>query len=170
MMSLRIAGVVGESITDGPGYRYTVFVQGCHRHCEGCHNPSTWDPAGGREADVAAMLSEIRGNPLLRGVTISGGEPFEQAGALLEFARSIKELGLELALYSGSVFEELAADTTSDRYALLSLADVLVDGEFIMARRNLGLRFMGSENQCVIDVPASLREGRAVESRDERWI
>ena len=83
---LRIAGTVNDSIVDGPGIRYTIFTQGCPHHCPGCHNPQTHDFAGGQDADVEKILEEIFNNPILSGVTFSGGEPFCQAEALLPIA------------------------------------------------------------------------------------
>ena len=79
MSDLRIAGTVGESITDGPGFRFTVFTQGCPHHCEGCHNPQTHDFCGGEIVDTDGLFDKIKSNILLSGVTLSGGEPFEQA-------------------------------------------------------------------------------------------
>ena len=84
---LRLAGTVEDSIVDGPGIRYTIFVQGCPHHCPGCHNPQTHDFAGGYLADPKSLLEEIRKNPLLSGVTFSGGEPFCQPEALVDLGR-----------------------------------------------------------------------------------
>ena len=77
-MKMRIAGLVEESIVDGPGFRMAVFAQGCHIHCPGCHNPETHDPEGGREADTEDMIAKMRQNPLLDGITLTGGDPFLQ--------------------------------------------------------------------------------------------
>ena len=78
MTALRIAGTIGESIVDGPGIRYVVFTQGCPHGCPGCHNPQTHDPAGGFWAETDEILSVLAENPLLDGITLSGGEPFLQ--------------------------------------------------------------------------------------------
>lgn len=167
-VALRIAGIVPESITDGPGIRYTIFVQGCGHRCPGCHNPHTWEPDGGREADIDNLWREIEGNPLLSGVTLSGGEPFDQAETLLPLARKTVESGLELAAYSGYTFEQLV-EVGDAAAKLLKLCHVLVDGPFVLERRNLGLRFRGSDNQRILAVAESIRQGRAVEIRDGRW-
>lgn len=167
-MRIKIAGTVHDSIVDGPGLRFVLFVQGCSHRCPGCHNPETHDPSGGKWASAEQLLAEIKKNPLLTGVTLSGGEPFEQAAALTPLARRIRESGLELAAYSGCTFEQLAAGSPEQR-ELLSLCQVLVDGPFVQAERSLTLWFRGSKNQRVLDVNASLNAGRAVELFDGRW-
>ena len=88
--TIRLAGVVRESIVDEPGIRFTVFVQGCPHHCPGCHNPQTHDPAGGYDCEISRLLEEFDRDPLLRGMTLSGGEPIEQAEALLVLARAVR--------------------------------------------------------------------------------
>ena len=98
---LRISGIVSESIVDGPGIRYVIFTQGCPHHCPGCHNPQTHDFQGGRLADREEILRAVRENPLLGGVTFSGGEPFAQPEALAELAREIKSMDRHLMIYSG---------------------------------------------------------------------
>lgn len=164
MLPLRIAGVVPESVVDGPGLRFTVFAQGCPHHCAGCHNPHTWNAEGGTPTDSVALLARIRGNPWVDGVTLSGGEPFEQAAALAEVARGCRAAGLHVLCYTGYTWEALAAgfERHPDRLALARELDLLVDGPFELARRSLALRFRGSSNQRVIDVPASLASGAPV--------
>ena len=166
---VRVSGIVGASITDGPGFRYAIFVQGCSHHCPGCHNPHTHDPNGGHLQDVSEMIEAMGKDPMLSGVTLSGGEPFEQAGALLPIARAAREKGLELAAYTGYLYEQLLADN-GDRRALLALCDVLIDGPYIDEKRNLDIRFKGSENQRIIDVPASMAAGKVILKEDGRWI
>ncbi len=159
--ALRIAGTVGESIVDGPGIRYVIFTQGCPHGCPGCHNPETHDFAGGREIDAETLLAEIRRNGLVSGVTFSGGEPFEQAEALLPLARQLKADGRHLMAYSGYTYEQLIADGRAGVRGLLEQLDLLVDGRYEAEHRSLELRFRGSTNQRVLDVPASLAEGAA---------
>ncbi len=166
-MNLRVAGRVGESIVDGPGIRYALFTQGCPRACPGCHNPQTQPLEGGVETTVETILAEIDANPLLDGVTFSGGEPFLQAAALAELAREIKKRDLNLAAYTGYLWEELIAANDSAWNALLAELDVVVDGPFVQALRSWTLKFAGSTNQRFIDVRRSLREGRVVEL--ESW-
>jgi len=166
---LRVSGVIPESITDGPGIRFTIFTQGCAHNCPGCHNPSTHDYNGGEDRDTEELLDALRHDPMITGVTLSGGEPFDQAGALLGLAREVRAMGLELAAYTGYLYEELLA-MGGDRAELLKLCDVLIDGPFIMAKRNLDIRFKGSENQRIIDVPESMASGKVVLKEDGRWI
>ena len=163
-MRLRIAGVEPESFVDGPGIRFSIFTQGCSHHCPGCHNPQTHDFNGGHDISLAELLTMIEENPLLDGVTLSGGDPMFQAAALVPLAREIKERGMNLVIFTGFTFERLMAmkDEKPEMLELLSFADILVDGPFVMAQRCLDLKFRGSKNQRLIDVQASLSQGRAV--------
>ena len=164
---LRIAGTVNDSIVDGPGIRYTIFTQGCPHHCPGCHNPQTHDFAGGQDADVENILKEIFNNPILSGVTFSGGEPFCQAEALVPIAEAIKEKGKHLMIYTGYLLEHLQKMENAGVQRLLELADVIVDGPFIMAEKNLTLSYRGSENQRVIDMVKTRKSGEVVLYRSE---
>ncbi|MBR4783884.1 MAG: anaerobic ribonucleoside-triphosphate reductase activating protein [Fibrobacter sp.] len=161
---LRIAGIEPESFVDGPGIRMTIFTQGCHHNCPGCQNPQTHDFNGGRDIDIEEIVSMLDDNPLLDGVTFSGGDPMDQAEALIPLARIIKERGLNLVIFTGYTYErlmELAAGRPGFT-ELLSYADILIDGPFIMAKKSLEIKFRGSSNQRIIDVPKSLVEGRVV--------
>jgi anaerobic ribonucleoside-triphosphate reductase activating protein len=155
---IRIAGVVKESIVDGPGIRFVVFAQGCHHHCDGCHNPATHDFKGGNLVEVDAIIDEMRKNPLLDGITLSGGEPFEQAEGFCELARRAKELGYHVMTYTGYSYETLMEK--KDARALLKNTDLLVDGKFEVKNKSLMLKFRGSKNQRIIDVNKSRRENR----------
>ena len=106
-MDIRIAGTVDDSIVDGPGFRYTVFTQGCSHHCPGCHNPETHDFAGGRTVDTDAIVAQMRANPLLDGLTLSGGDPMEQPAPCAELARQAHALGLNVWCYTGYTLEQL---------------------------------------------------------------
>ena len=161
-MQLRIAGLVDDSIVDGEGYRFTIFTQGCPHHCPDCHNPETWDPEGGRTETTEKILEEILENPLLQGVTFSGGEPFRQPAPLAALAKEIHANGLDIWCYTGYTYEELYESNNPDVQELLKEVDVLVDGPFIMAQRDLTLKFRGSKNQRVIDLKATRREGQIV--------
>lgn len=165
--TVRIAGVVRESIVDGPGLRFVVFTQGCPHHCPGCHNPQSHDFNGGYDCELGKILDAIDKNPLLSGVTLSGGEPFCQAQALLPLAQAVKSRGLGVMAYSGWTFEELLQLKDPAVRQLLEYCDILVDGRYEESLRDLTLRFRGSSNQRLLDVPASLCEGQAVWARLE---
>ena len=165
---LELSGIVGDSIVDGPGIRTTVFAQGCPHHCEGCHNPETWEFGCGTAVPAEGILEMVQSNPLCKGVTFSGGEPFAQAEAFAELAKMLKEKGYEVASYSGYTFEQLLSGTTAQKELLASI-DVLIDGPFVLAQRSLELTFRGSRNQRIINVPASLAQGKAVEITSGRW-
>ena len=165
---LYLAGIQGDSIVDGPGIRTTFFCQGCPHHCEGCHNPETWPFAGGTPMDTEQMLRIVRDNPLCRGVTFSGGEPFAQAEGFYELAVELKKLGYEVASYTGYTFEQLLNGTPAQK-KLLELLDVLIDGPFKLSEKTLEIAFRGSRNQRILDVPRSLAQGRAVETQQPRW-
>ena len=149
--ALRIAGVQQDSIVDGPGIRYVIFTQGCPHQ--------THDPEGGREADVDEILTQIGQNPLLGGVTFSGGEPFAQAEALVPVAEAVKALGKHLMIYTGYLYETLQKMEQPGVQRLLMLTDLLVDGPFLLAERDLTLAYRGSANQRVIDLEKTRRRG-----------
>ncbi len=163
---IRLAGIVRESIVDGPGIRLVVFCQGCPHGCRECHNAVTHDFDGGYDCSTDRILEVIDENPLLDGVTFSGGEPACQPSGFLSLARGIKARGLDIIMYSGYTFEELLAmaENSPDLALLLQYVDTLVDGRYEAEKRDLTLAFRGSSNQRVIDVKASLRERQAVES------
>lgn len=165
-MELRIAGTANDSIVDGPGIRFTVFTQGCPHHCEGCHNPQTHDFEGGQICDTEELLKKISGNPLLDGVTFSGGEPFCQAKALAELGREVKKLGLDIITYTGYEFEELYKNREKNGWSeLLEVTDILIDGKFILAQKDWNIKFRGSRNQRYLDCKASLSAGKAVDAQ-----
>ena len=166
MCKLRIAGTVNDSIVDGTGVRFTLFVQGCPHGCKGCHNPQTHDFNGGKIADTSEILALVKKNPLLDGVTFSGGEPFCQAEALYRLAVEIKKLGLDIVTYTGYTFEELIknADKKNFYRELLSVTDYLIDGPFVLEKRSLELKFRGSSNQRIIDCKKSLEENKIIEA------
>ena len=155
--TLRVAGAIEESIVDGPGIRFALFLQGCRLHCPGCQNPHTWDFEGGTLVPVDEVLARIKSSPLARGVTFSGGEPFEQAEALLPLAEELKAQGYHLMAFTGYTLEQLLQKP--GRAALLEKLDLLVDGPFIEAQKSLDLRFRGSRNQRILNIPASRENG-----------
>ncbi|MCL2820504.1 MAG: anaerobic ribonucleoside-triphosphate reductase activating protein [Oscillospiraceae bacterium] len=158
---MKIAGLVHDSIVDGPGIRYVVYTQGCSLCCLGCHNPQTWDFDGGNEISVEKIINDMLTNPLTDGLTLSGGEPFEQAADCISLAAVARERGLNVWVYTGKTFEEIFAEAKqkTDAYKLLSLTDVLIDGRYIAKERTLALKWRGSKNQRLIDVQKSLKTG-----------
>lgn len=152
-MRIKIAGTVNDSIVDGPGYRYAIFTQGCPHGCPGCHNPHTHDIQGGKDADTDNMLIEILDNPLLSGVTFTGGDPFMQPAPLADLAAQLKsKTTLDIWCYTGYTLEELQTKDDLDIQRLLVHIDVLVDGRFIESQRDITLDFRGSHNQRLIDM------------------
>ena len=162
--TLRVNDILHDSIADGPGLRFVVFFQGCHRRCPGCHNPQTHDPRGGRLVSLSELTRAMSGNPMLRGLTLSGGEPFLQAAAAARLASEARALGLDVWCYTGMTWEELNAPGAPPEWReLLERIDVLADGPFILQRRSLELEWRGSCNQRLIDVKASINGGEMVE-------
>lgn len=166
---LELSGIISDSIVDGPGIRTTVFSQGCPHHCPGCHNPETWEFGTGTPLEAERILEIVRSNPLCRGVTFSGGEPFAQAEAFARLARLLKDAGYEVASYSGYTFEQLLRGNAAQR-ELLEAIDILIDGPFLLEEKSLEVPFRGSRNQRILDVPRSLAAGRAVETAQKRWL
>ena len=158
-MEIRIAGIVEDSIVDGRGIRMAVFVQGCPHHCPGCHNPQTHDFAGGTLDDTDRIFEAFRENPLYRGITFSGGEPFCHPKPLRALADRVHGIKKDVTVYTGWTYEALCAMHDPDVDALLSVCDVLVDGPFIEAQRDPELLFRGSANQRLIDMNRTRERG-----------
>ena len=187
--TISLYGTVPDSIVDGPGLRYAVFVQGCSHHCPGCHNPESQPAEGGTETTLAALLADIRANGLAHDVTLSGGEPFEQPKACAALSAELKRNGYGIWCYTGYLYDDLAGRAEAARTQqaqreeagltgnaltegiaddlavgdLLDSIDVLVDGPFVESRKSLELKWCGSSNQRLIDVPATRRTGSVVE-------
>jgi anaerobic ribonucleoside-triphosphate reductase activating protein len=162
-MKVQIAGIVKESVTDGSGIRTTIFFQGCEHHCPGCHNPHTWAFDGGYSIEVEALIAQIPFSPLIKGVTLSGGDPFYQPRAAAFIAKECKKLNKDVWAYSGFTWEQLRSQAQADRMELLRSCDVLVDGPFVQSLMCFDLPFRGSSNQRLIDVQESLCTGALVE-------
>ena len=156
-MQIRVAGLVPESYVDGDGIRFAIFMQGCLRNCAGCHN-QTHALDGGRLVNTSEIISKVKKNPLLDGITLTGGEPLLQLDAAKELACAVKMLGLSVWLYTGYTFEELPPDAAT----LLEKVDVLIDGAFIESQRDLELQFRGSRNQRIIDLKKTRAQNKIV--------
>lgn len=168
--TISLYGTVPDSIVDGPGLRYAVFVQGCSHGCPGCHNPESQPAEGGTETTLADLLADIRANGLVHDVTLSGGEPFEQPEACAALAHELKRDGYGIWCYTGYLYDDLARRTDPAIVALLDAIDVLVDGPFVESRKSLELKWCGSSNQRLIDVPATRRTGSIVEWQPTSFV
>lgn len=151
--------IIHDSIVDGEGFRSVVFFAGCPHHCTGCHNPQSWKMENGTDMTKEEIFSEIIQNELTQ-VTLSGGEPFLQSDEVAPLAATLKHEGKNIWCYTGYRFETLLTDPS--HLKLLTQVDVLVDGQFELAKRDLGLLYKGSSNQRIIDVKKSLFEGQTL--------
>lgn len=158
MGKIRLSGIINDSIVDGPGLRLAVFTQGCKHNCLDCHNPETHSFEGGYEEDIDKIVKTALSNPLLSGVTLTGGDPFYQVDACLELAYKLQGHGLSLIVYTGFTYEQLdelrKENESLDRF--LHEIDFLIDGPYIKSQRDISLRFRGSSNQRIIDVKKTL--------------
>jgi anaerobic ribonucleoside-triphosphate reductase activating protein len=148
MAPIRIAALVPVTEAEGPGARYAAWVQGCSIRCPGCCNPHMFEAGGGEAvepAELLARLDRVRGQ--VEGITLLGGEPFEQAAALLPFARGARERGLSVVAFSGYRIEELRLDRPPGSRQLLDEVDLLVDGPYVSARPESRRRWAGSDDQ-----------------------
>ena len=153
---MRLAGIVRDSIVDGIGVRDVIFLQGCSKRCEGCHNSQTWDYRGGEHrflGDVVKELSESSNN-----ITISGGEPFDQFPTVLELCKQFKKQGKTVWIYTGNIVEP----TKYPYKSLFKLVDVIVDGRFVMDLKDPNLKFRGSSNQRLIDLTKSVKARKVI--------
>jgi len=157
---MRIANTVRDSIVDGPGLRFTVFTQGCPHGCPGCHNQGTWSFDGGEDMTVEELVSRMGNDPLLTGLTLSGGEPFCQAAECAKLARQAKKRGLSVWTYTGYTYEALLEKGEPAHLELLSVSDVLVDGPFVEKLKSYEALYRGSTNQRLIDLNATRRTGQ----------
>ena len=160
-------------IANGVGVRVTLFVSGCTNHCYNCFQPQTWDFHYGQPFDAAAeqiIFDELE-KPFIRGLTLLGGDPFEPGNqrALVPFLHRVRERYPDKDIWAFSGFEldkELTVDGAHPRCEvtdeMLSLIDILVDGRYVDAQRNLSLRFRGSENQRIIDMNRTRAAGHIV--------
>ncbi len=162
--NIRLSGIAYESLVNGPGMRRVFFAQGCRHNCKGCFNPDTHDFNGGENRNMDELIEAVLDNPMLRGVTFSGGDPWEQADKFAYMAKSFKENKLNVWSYTGYTYEYIFEhkDERNGWNELLNNIDVLVDGRFEEDKMQEGLKFRGSYNQRIIDVKESLKEGKVV--------
>lgn len=160
LRKIRLSGIISDSIVDGPGLRYVIFTQGCPHNCPGCHNPETIPFKGGKLVSLRHIKKEIKNNPLLTGVTFSGGEPFLHSKKLLTVAKFAHKHNLTVLAYTGYIYEKMLENKTFLK--LLQEIDILIDGPFIKKLRNIDLLFRGSSNQRIINVPLSLLKGETI--------
>jgi len=159
-MQIRLAGIVPESIVDGPGYRFAIFAQGCPHKCKSCHNPHTHDFDGGVLHDIADIVQNVKKHKLTDGVTFTGGEPFCQPEAFARLAAALHDYNIYC--FTGYDFEELLRHENPAVRELLGSIDVLIDGRFDEMQTSHELKFKGSKNQRVIDCKESLKKGKVV--------
>jgi len=160
---MRLSGITQESLVDGPGLRYVIFTQGCTHQCPHCQNPETWDKDGGKEYSARQVIRLLKQQKKKKqGVTFSGGEPFLQAADLAEVAQAARQMGWDVVTYTGFTYEELIADNNGGVKALLYATDILIDGKYVHALRDIGLKFRGSSNQRLIDVTQTQNKGGIV--------
>lgn len=166
---MNYAEIKNCDIANGPGVRVSLFVSGCTHRCPGCFNEVAWDFSYGKPftQETIDSILDMLAPGYIRGLTLLGGEPFEPKNqpAVLDLLRQIKEKYPQKSIwaFSGFLFErDILSGRLGDTREYLSYLDVLVDGPFIQEKRNLSLRFRGSENQRIIDVPASLAAGEVV--------
>lgn len=164
-MKIRLAGnLQPDSIVDGEGIRAVVWMQGCSHNCKGCHNQTTHDFNGGFLADTEDLKEEISKLKLVDGITLSGGDPMFQVEASLDIAKFCHSIDLNVWCYTGYTFEQLLeiAKVNPKMLELLKELDVVVDGKFILEKKSADVKFRGSSNQRIIDVPKSLKLNKAV--------
>jgi len=160
---MRLSGITQESIVDGPGLRFVLFAQGCPHQCPHCHNPESWTMDGGKAFSVKEIIRMLkRQKGIKRGITFSGGEPFLQSAEFVEVAVAARHMGLDVVTYTGFTYEQLIKDKDSNRRALLSVSNILIDGRYIHKLRDINLQFCGSSNQRVIDVEDTQKYGEII--------
>lgn len=162
--SIRLSGIAFESLVNGPGIRRVLFSQGCKHNCKGCFNPDTHSKNGGKLIDMKEIIDDINNNSLLRGVTFSGGDPWEQADKFSYIAQKTKKSGFDIWCYTGYTYEFILENVEKrcGWKQLLNSIDVLIDGKFEQDKYSPNLKYKGSSNQRIINVQESLKNGKVV--------
>lgn len=167
---INIAGIEAESVVDGEGWRFAIFTQGCKHHCKNCHNPQTWDMRGGTQMSIDELVDTIeeafKENILMDGVTLTGGDPLYQPDATFSLCKKLKDLGINIWLYTGFTYEEITKD--EKLMSIMKYIDVLVDGPFIESLKSLELEYRGSSNQRILDMKKTLESGKPEQLNLER--
>lgn len=167
---INIAGIEAESVVDGEGWRFAIFTQGCKHHCKNCHNPQTWDMRGGTQMSIDELVDTIeeafKENILMDGVTLTGGDPLYQPDATFSLCKKLKDLDINIWLYTGFTYEEITKD--EKLMSIMKYIDVLVDGPFIESLKSLELEYRGSINQRILDMKKTLESGKPEQLNLER--
>ncbi|MDE7376159.1 MAG: anaerobic ribonucleoside-triphosphate reductase activating protein [Muribaculaceae bacterium] len=148
---LQVIDIVDGTIVDGPGLRTSIYFAGCRHACEGCHNPQSWDFSAGRPMSIEEIMERVEEAD--SDVTLTGGDPLYQIDELIGLCRAIRQKGYGIWCYTGFTYEQILADPSLAR--ILDYVDVVVDGPFVLALRDISLRFKGSANQRLVDVRRS---------------
>lgn len=163
---VRINGYVNDSVVDGPGLRFAIFMQGCPHACPGCHNPESWDMKGGYLIDMDELVSIWQDNFILQGITLSGGDPFMQPEQMLYLIKKAKETDLDVVIYTGFIYEDLLKRNNLIINEILSLSDYLIDGPFKIELLSSDTLFRGSSNQRIILLKDSLKQGKTITTEE----
>ena len=162
-MKLQIGGFLENSLVNGDGIRSVIFVSGCNHNCVSCQNEFMQDFNYGEDVSIDDIVKRIKKNmPIIKGVTFSGGEPFESAQALSKLSETFKSLGLNIWCYSGYTYNEIINSGDIDKLTFLNFIDVLIDGKFDEALVESASKYTGSSNQRIIDVEKSVLENQIV--------
>jgi anaerobic ribonucleoside-triphosphate reductase activating protein len=169
---VNLYGYIPESVNEGPGLRAVLFISGCRHACPGCFSPGSWSFRAGEpftEERQQQILDEVTSHPLLEGVTLCGGDPFFSAAECASWIRQLRSARPDLTVwaYTGFVYEELITDPS--RAELSRLCDVIIDGPYIAAERDVSLPFRGSRNQRIIDVGATIASQTIVTMQLDAW-
>ncbi|MDN4603569.1 anaerobic ribonucleoside-triphosphate reductase activating protein [Paenibacillus sp. F6_3S_P_1C] len=169
---MNLYGYIPESVNEGTGLRAVLFISGCRHACPGCFSPDSWSFRAGEpftEERQQQILYEVTAHPLLEGVTLCGGDPFFSAAECASWVRQLQAVRPDLTVwaYTGFVYEELVADPA--RAELFRLCDVIIDGPYIAAERDVSLAYRGSRNQRIIDVGATMASQTIVTMQMDAW-
>lgn len=157
---MRLAGIVEESVVDGPGIRLVYFMQGCKHNCRGCHNPQTHNPDGGSEYVIEDLKNAYLNNTLCDGVTFSGGDPMLQADELLPLIKWFAERHVHIIMYTGFTYEEIISTGSESQREILHYIDWLIDGRYVDTLRSMSVKYRGSSNQRIILTKETEKSGK----------